>query len=427
LPHPDDQNASSSTVTKPELNPLLNPILGQNMGRWAEVYFTTPPENREDAVSRLLRELEAENPTSEHASGILAQDLPAHPQNDSSSSPSPDGLSAATRIYLQAKSTHAENETVHCGSCGQDNPESYLYCGNCGTMLEDGAAPPESQVDPFPSSPTLYRRPVETQMEPLVGSESNSVSRSMSGSGSIPEPMRHEGEFWRTQDQDHEEDLPAKTELTFGEARPLSDYRLYIGAAVAFLILVLGYMAWRSAQAAHVPDELSSVPQHGVTPTVPATPTPTPAPPQLNSAESSPPTGNAAEMSASRTVKSGKTETQPPVEQAAGKTPLPSAIEADDPHAASSPATISELAMAQRYLDGSDGKERDSAEAAQWLWKAIAKHNGEALLLLADLYLKGDGVPKNCEQARVLLDTASRKHVRGAGEQLRHLADYGCE
>ncbi|MFZ1998769.1 MAG: hypothetical protein WA239_21395, partial [Candidatus Sulfotelmatobacter sp.] len=46
----------------PELNPLLNPLLGAHMGRWAEVYFTTPPEKRAQAVSELVREL-MKNPT----------------------------------------------------------------------------------------------------------------------------------------------------------------------------------------------------------------------------------------------------------------------------------------------------------------------------------------------------------------------------
>jgi hypothetical protein len=41
-----------------------------------------------------------------------------------------------------------------------------------------------------------------------------------------------------------------------------------------------------------------------------------------------------------------------------------------------------ELAMAQRYLNRSNGQGRNSAEAAKWLWKAMAKHNGEATLLL---------------------------------------------
>jgi TPR repeat protein len=73
------------------------------------------------------------------------------------------------------------------------------------------------------------------------------------------------------------------------------------------------------------------------------------------------------------------------------------------------------------------GRRRDGAEAAKWLWKSIAKHNSEATLLLADLYLKGDGVSKNCDQARVLLDSAARKGMAGAGERLRNLQAFGCQ
>jgi TPR repeat protein len=83
--------------------------------------------------------------------------------------------------------------------------------------------------------------------------------------------------------------------------------------------------------------------------------------------------------------------------------------------------------MAQRYLTATSGRARDSAEGAKWLWKSIAKHNTEATLLLADLYLKGDGVSKNCDQARVLLDSAARKGSSAAGERLRNLQAFGCQ
>jgi TPR repeat protein len=43
------------------------------------------------------------------------------------------------------------------------------------------------------------------------------------------------------------------------------------------------------------------------------------------------------------------------------------------------------------------------------------------------LYLKGDGVSKNCDQARVLLDSAARAGVKDAGERLRHLQAFGCD
>src|SRR5208337_636334 len=41
----------------------------------------------------------------------------------------------------------------------------------------------------------------------------------------------------------------------------------------------------------------------------------------------------------------------------------------------------------------------DSAAAAAWLWKATAKGNPDAPVRLAGMYIKGNGVPRNCEQA----------------------------
>ena len=84
-----------------------------------------------------------------------------------------------------------------------------------------------------------------------------------------------------------------------------------------------------------------------------------------------------------------------------------------------------ELARARRYLQGT-GRE-DSAFAAQLLWVAVGKGNYQAELELADLYLRGEGaVPKNCEQARILLMAAQNNNHPEAGERLAHLGDFGC-
>jgi len=50
-----------------------------------------------------------------------------------------------------------------------------------------------------------------------------------------------------------------------------------------------------------------------------------------------------------------------------------------------------------------------------------------AAIGLADLYLKGDGVAKSCDQARVLLDSAARRGMSGAGARLRNLQAFGCQ
>jgi hypothetical protein len=86
-----------------------------------------------------------------------------------------------------------------------------------------------------------------------------------------------------------------------------------------------------------------------------------------------------------------------------------------------------ELAVAESYLSGRQGKLRDSSEAAKWLWKSVAKQNAEAALLLSDLYVRGDGVPQNCDQARLLLDAAASKGAPGAGERIRNLPNVGCQ
>jgi TPR repeat protein len=86
-----------------------------------------------------------------------------------------------------------------------------------------------------------------------------------------------------------------------------------------------------------------------------------------------------------------------------------------------------ELAAARRYLKGTDGQKQDTTEAVDWLWKAVAKRNIEATLLLSDLFLKGSGVPQNCDQGRVLLDAAASRGSKDAAVRLRHLQAFGCQ
>ena len=83
--------------------------------------------------------------------------------------------------------------------------------------------------------------------------------------------------------------------------------------------------------------------------------------------------------------------------------------------------------MAEKYLKGGPGVAPDSGEAVKWLWKAIGKQNLAATMVLSDLFLRGDGVVKNCDQARVLLQSAARKGGTAAAERLRNLQAFGCE
>jgi TPR repeat protein len=77
------------------------------------------------------------------------------------------------------------------------------------------------------------------------------------------------------------------------------------------------------------------------------------------------------------------------------------------------------------FLNGDNGP-RDSSKAVHQLWAAVANGNSEAEVILAGLYLRGDGVAKNCEQGRVLLKAATKTGNTQAKVKLDELNANGC-
>lgn len=66
------------------------------------------------------------------------------------------------------------------------------------------------------------------------------------------------------------------------------------------------------------------------------------------------------------------------------------------------------------------------ARAAALLWTAVTKGSSDAEIELADVYGRGEGVRKNCQQARILLAAARDKHNALAGKEAAELRVYGC-
>ena len=60
------------------------------------------------------------------------------------------------------------------------------------------------------------------------------------------------------------------------------------------------------------------------------------------------------------------------------------------------------------------------------LWTMVQAGNSTAAATLAELYIKGDGVPQSCAQARVLLLVASEKRNAAAIKRLSDLDKDGC-
>jgi TPR repeat protein len=79
---------------------------------------------------------------------------------------------------------------------------------------------------------------------------------------------------------------------------------------------------------------------------------------------------------------------------------------------------VQELEKGRDYLEGR-GVPKDSTLAAKWLWKSVAKQNTEATVILSQLYVSGNGVPKSCDQARLLLSAVAEKGSDGARQQLK--------
>lgn len=278
-------------------------------------------------------------------------------------------------------------EVLSCPSCARENPASHQFCGSCGATLPvlDRAA------NDYPDRPGLEAQrpqpPEEKRREPEPFEHSITNPNELSLFRSFrPSDSTDDGYF---------------------EEEERSPYRVYTAILLVLMIAGLGYMAWRTSKSgamnAHVPPPAPVVAEKA--------PAPAPAAPSTQPEASAP--------RASQPV--AHTQAEPSRETTkAAQTPAPPA-EASSQTTSTDNGT-SELAEARRFLAA-----HNSADASKWLWKSIAKHNGEATVLLADLYLKGDGVSKNCDQARVLLDSAARKGVAGAGERLRNLPAFGCQ
>lgn len=378
------------------LNPLLNPLLASHMGRWAEVYFTNPPEKREQAVSELLRELEQ-----------IAVPATVSAQAGAGTNPN-ESMDAADSVHPSASGS----EVVYtCGVCAYKNSAGHSFCGMCGAPLQVASQTEVPQIAEAAATPgrswlehSLDAEAVEETIEPVV--TLNAARESSDGLEAI----------WRQMEK--------KTDLSHRIVEPGPSphrYPFYIGGVLAVIFVAFGFGVWRGTEArsgasaspstvaipAAQPAAIRSTPSAGATST--ALPTRSQPPSEVQNREQTVASSSEGQASGSQTAP-----------QTAPVPASPSAVGAGQGGA-------QELAIAEQYLNGTSGMSRDSGEAAQWLWKAVSKRNVEATLALSDLYFRGDGVPKSCDQARLLLDAAARKGAPAAAERLRNLEASNCD
>ncbi|HEX8765177.1 MAG TPA: PilZ domain-containing protein [Candidatus Acidoferrum sp.] len=108
-------------------------------------------------------------------------------------------------------------------------------------------------------------------------------------------------------------------------------------------------------------------------------------------------------------------------------TARPQPTNAEQPLGASlGAAAIAPAASKVNYSSGQAQHAKKGSATPQQLWSALQAGNINVAVALADLYARGEGVPVNCQQARVLLLAASAKNVAEASKKLQALDKGGC-
>jgi len=398
---------------------LHNPILAENLDRWARVYAAAPPEFRSQAIQDLLRDLQAGN----------ASRMPA-------------------REGFQPSSSFHPVE-IACPQCGKIKEPQQKFCGFCGAEFQsrprpesrvmDSALAPPSTADPLPPL-----KPV--QSVPFASRELDSLRElSFSTIYGAEEPPHNGAKYafvmlvvlaclgtlgfmqWRTQIRAAWNRLVAPSAVS-APAQANNAPAASSAPSAAQPTSASPSEAAPANAGQHPQSASSDAQQQGIAPAVDAAPpaSSTPASPEPGSGQAN------TDQAASGKTNSQRTNSDQSLSRAkrAPENPVTPAAKLESVKETPSPAPIDngseELSVAQRYLSGASGT-RDPSMAATWLWKAVSKQNPTALVLLSDLYAHGEGVSRNCDQARLLLVAAAKKGAPDAGMKLRNFENRGCQ
>lgn len=167
-------------------------------------------------------------------------------------------------------------------------------------------------------------------------------------------------------------------------------------------------------------------------------PTPVSPEPAPMTGSAKPPSGDSpvAASKENKSVEVPPTTENPPTGRAKDTNPNPlvSSKEANPPPASPAPAPTSsspdtgqqEYQQASQILHAPKRK-AELPEAIRLLWAAVKKGNVPAEITLAELYHKGRGVAKSCDQTRILLSAAASKGSPDAQARLRAFRQEGCK
>ena len=137
----------------------------------------------------------------------------------------------------------------------------------------------------------------------------------------------------------------------------------------------------------------------------------------------------------------GEEKKSPPPEPAAVREERPTALDpkpvalSDQANAAESseePAPVRSEQVAESVeeqappLKRSNGPKAITVDDVTTLWTSVENGDTHAEVTLADRYVRGEGVPQSCAQARVLLEAAVKRGSAEAKQKVDELAQAGC-
>lgn len=486
----EPKRQSSPALPDSRLNPLLNPLLAKQLGRWAHIYYTAPVDKREEAVEQLLRELEAESAKIAAAGNAPAAAAPAaldqfapwpeaadEPiRNTGINKPELIGNNNDTELTgneeLELPAEFRESRAEHESFAAPASPASNdPACEEMASAESSDAASTDAKPWPIGLRETetpgvdlpFKQAPAD---DDLANAEPASFtlphSESLNLESQHPEsPNLGLRNIQRAESRECEvegiafapttnqlivlDDPPARERapisIAGGTARAwyLRRQSFVVAATLALAVGTVLWVTHRSVASISIAHPSIAHPEtaapaepvvsSSTQPAAPSTSSPTapdqiPLPAQSGTAEVGTTTGSQPASSPDTSLGS---ETRNASH--AGPTPPPAKIVADKENGDKDDkeeTSDADLATGLRYLQGA-GVERDSELAVRHLWKAVSKHNGSALIVLAGLYAKGDGVDKNCDQARVLILAAARQKTKHVETALETLHQSGCE
>ena len=228
-----------------------------------------------------------------------------------------------------------------------------------------------------------------------------------------------------------------RSAVTSHGAKPSSrKRRVWLAIAAALVFVALAGVQWRSQiarnsmrlqeQVADKIHELTTGEEVDVN-SSPAATSADPVDPNKTPSQASQPEQPSKPLPENATANVGGQATTPNENPAVTKatSPAPAATQVQPPPSAQNEPEAPKFTGPGAHEMMRAEQAKTAAGRSEWLWKATARGNPDAPLQLAELYVSGDGVPRSCEQAVVLLKTAALGNNARACNRLASLYTTG--